>query len=247
VILLGLLGATVGSFLNVVAHRLPRGESLVSPGSRCPSCGTPLAPYENVPVVSWLALRGRCRHCGVAISPRYPLVEALTAIVFASVALVRGIDDDLLAELPFAALLIAAAAIDLEHRTVPNRLVLPAAVYGVVAAAAVRTADLPELLGAGAGAFLGMLAVALAYPRGMGMGDVKLAGVMGLYLGVAVIPALLAGFFTGSVVGVGIMVRHGAAARKRAIPFGPFLALGGLLGLLAGPELVDLYADELLR
>lgn len=245
-ILVGLIGAAIGSFLNVVVHRLPRGESLVAPGSRCPGCGTPVAPYDNLPMVSWLALRGRCRHCGMAISPRYPLVELLTALVFAAVALVRGVDDDLVAELPFAAVLIAAAAIDLEHRLIPNRIVVPAAVYGVAAAAVVKTGDLPELVAAGAGAFLAMLAVALAYPRGMGMGDVKLAGVMGLYLGVAVIPALLAGFLAGSVVGVAIMARHGAAARKRAIPFGPFLALGGVVGLLAGPELVDLYADEFL-
>lgn len=246
-ILVGLLGAAIGSFLNVVVHRLPRGESVVAPGSRCPGCGTPLAPYDNIPVLSWLLLRGRCRHCGAGISPRYPLVELLSALVFVAVALVRGVDDDLVQELPFAAVLIAAAAIDLEHRIVPNRLVAPAAVYGVAAAAVVKTDQLIEFLVAGAGAFLAMLGVALAYPRGMGMGDVKLAGVMGLYLGLAVVPALLAGFLAGSVVGVTIMARHGAAARKQAIPFGPFLALGGLLGLLAGPELVDLYTDEFLN
>lgn len=246
-ILIGLLGAAIGSFLNVVVHRLPRGESLVRPASRCPKCGTPVAPYDNVPVVSWLVLRGRCRHCGTAIAARYPAVELLTALVFTAVAAVRGVDADLVQELPFVAVLIAAAAIDLEHRIVPNRIVVPAAVYGVAAAAAVRAGDLPELLAAGAGAFIAMLLIALAYPAGMGMGDVKLAGVMGLYLGLSVVPALLAAFLSGSVVGVAIVARHGAAARKRAVPFGPFLAIGGILGLLAGPELVDLYADRFLE
>jgi leader peptidase (prepilin peptidase) / N-methyltransferase len=246
VTLVGLLGAAIGSFLNVVIHRLPRGESIVKPGSRCPSCGTPLTPRDNVPVVSWLLLRGRCRHCGAPISPRYPLIELLTAVTFAATALIRGVDDDLVQQLPFVAILIAVAGIDLEHRIVPNRIVAPAAVWGLLAAVMVLPDDLVEFVVAGAGAFLGMLAIVIAYPRGMGMGDVKLAGVMGLYLGKSVIPGLLTGFLAGTVVGVGIMVREGAGARKKAVPFGPFLALGGLVGLLAGPELVDLYADRFL-
>lgn len=246
VTLVGLLGAAIGSFLNVVIHRLPRGESIVKPGSRCPSCGTPLTPRDNVPVVSWLLLRGRCRHCGAPISPRYPLIELLTAVTFAATALIRGVDDDLVQQLPFVAILIAVAGIDLEHRIVPNRIVAPAAVWGLLAAVMVLPDDLVEFVVAGAGAFLGMLAIVIAYPRGMGMGDVKLAGVMGLYLGKSVIPGLLTGFLAGTVVGVGIMVREGAGARKKAVPFGPFLALGGLVGLLAGPELVDLYSDRFL-
>src|SRR5207253_429764 len=125
VVALGLLGAIVGSFLNVVIHRLPRGESLATPGSHCPECGEPVRPYDNVPVVSWLVLRGRCRHCGTPISPRYPFVELLTAGTFAAVAGARGVHDDLVAWLPFAAVLIAVAAIDLEHRIVPNRIVVP--------------------------------------------------------------------------------------------------------------------------
>jgi leader peptidase (prepilin peptidase) / N-methyltransferase len=246
VTLIGLLGAAVGSFLNVLIHRLPRGESIVSPRSRCPSCEKPISAWQNVPIVSWLLLRGRCRHCGQRISSRYPLVELLTVVVFVAVALVRGVDFDLVQQLPFAALLVAVAAIDLEHRVVPNRLVVPAAVYGVIAGAAFLTDDLPELLVAGAGAFLAMLAIALAHPRGMGMGDVKLAGVIGLYLGVAVIPALLVGFLAGTAVGLAIMARQGVAARKQAVPFGPFLALGAIVGLLAGPELVDLYSSHFL-
>ena len=246
VAVIALLGAAVGSFLNVVIHRLPRGESLVRPPSQCPACGVPLAPYDNVPVLSWLVLRGRCRRCGARISPRYPLVEVLTATAFAAVALIRGVDAGLVLELPFAAVLIAVGAIDLEHRIVPNRIVVPAAVFGVIASAVVRPGDLPELLIAGAAAFLALLLAALAYPAGMGMGDVKLAGVMGLYLGVAVAPALLAAFLVGTLVGVYKLLRGGLSARKEGLPFAPFLALGGLMGLLAGPELVDLYADRFL-
>jgi leader peptidase (prepilin peptidase) / N-methyltransferase len=246
ILLIGLLGAAVGSFLNVVIHRLPRGESLVRPGSRCPGCSAALDVRDNVPLVSWLLLRGRCRSCGAKISPRYPLVELFTAASFVAVALIRGVDEGLLIELPFAAILIAVAGIDLEHRIVPNRIVVPAAVFGVVAAAVVEPANLPELLAAGGAAFAALLLAALAYPAGMGMGDVKLAGVMGLYLGVSVLPALLAAFLAGTLVGLGILAREGLRARKSGVPFGPFLALGGLVGLLAGSPLIDLYQDRFL-
>ena len=246
VALIALLGAAVGSFLNVVIHRLPQGESLVRPGSRCPACGSPVAAYDNVPVVSWLLLRGRCRNCGARISARYPLVELLTAVTFAAVALARGVGEDLVVQLPFAAVMIAAAGIDLEHRIIPNRIVVPAAVFGVVASTVVRPGELPELLIAGAAAFLALLLAALAYPAGMGMGDVKLAGVMGLYLGSAVAPALMAAFLAGTLVGVLKLARAGLSARKQGVPFGPFLAFGGLVGLFVGPELVDLYVDRFL-
>ena len=242
----GVLGAIVGSFLNVVIHRLPRGESLSHPRSRCPGCGTPIAPYDNVPVLSWIVLRGRCRHCGERISRRYPAIELLTAAAFAAVVAARGFDERLLLELPFVAVLIAIAGIDLEHRIVPNRIVAPAAVWALAAAALVASDELPELALAGVAAFLFLLIAALAYPAGMGMGDVKLAGTMGLYLGVAVAPALLAAFAVGALVGVGIMAREGAGGRKKGVPFAPFLALGGLVGVLAGPELVDLYSDRFL-
>jgi leader peptidase (prepilin peptidase) / N-methyltransferase len=246
IVLIGFLGAAVGSFLNVVIHRLPRGESLVKPRSRCPGCGVPLRAVDNVPLVSWLVLRGRCRSCHAPISPRYPLVEVVTAAVFVAVALARGVDNDLVLELPFAAVLVAVAAIDLEHRIVPNRIVIPAAVFGLVAAALVDFGQLPELLIAGAAAFTALFVAALAYPGGMGMGDVKLAGIMGLYLGAAVAPALLAAFTAGAGVGLAILAREGVSARKRAVPFAPFLALGGLVGLLAGPELVHLYQSRFL-
>jgi leader peptidase (prepilin peptidase)/N-methyltransferase len=240
------LGLIIGSFLNVVAYRLPRGESLVTPRSRCTSCGTEVRALDNVPLLSWLLLRGRCRHCAAPISARYPAVELVTAIVFAAVVLVRGISLELLLDLPFAAMLIAVANIDIEHRIVPNRILAPMAVWGVAASAVVRPDALPELLIAGAAAFAFLLVTAVAYPAGMGMGDVKLAGVIGLYLGLSVAPGLLLAFLAGSVVGVAIMLRHGADARKRGVPFAPFMALGGLVGLLAGPELIDLYTRTFL-
>ena len=240
------LGAMIGSFLNVVAYRLPRGESLAFPASHCTSCGKDIKPYDNVPVLSWLLLRGRCRHCSAGISARYPLIELVTAVVFAAIVLVRGIRPELALELPFAAMLIAVAGIDLEHRIVPNKILLPAAVWGVGVMAFVSPEALPEALIAAASAFTFLLLAALAYPGGMGMGDVKLAGVMGLYLGLSVVPAMLMAFLAGSLVGVAMLVRHGAAARKKAVPFAPFLALGSVAGLLAGSELIDLYARTLL-
>ena len=246
IVVAGLFGAVIGSFLNVVAHRVPRGESLLSPGSHCPVCDVPLRPYDNVPVVSWLLLRGRCRNCGTSISPRYPLVELATAVAFAAVVAARGFDDDLVLELPFVAALIALAAIDLDLKLLPNKIVYPLAVYGVIATVLVDRDDLLENLIAGAAAFGFLLAAVVAYPRGMGMGDVKLAGAMGLYLGLSVIPALLVAFLFGSLVGVIILAREGSAGRKKAVPFGIFLALGGIVGVLAGPELIDLYETNFL-
>jgi leader peptidase (prepilin peptidase) / N-methyltransferase len=240
------LGAIIGSFVNVVVWRLPRGESLASPPSRCPSCGKRIAPYDNIPIVSWVVLQGRCRRCGGRISPRYPAVELLTAATFAAVVAVRGFDDDLLLELPFVASLIALAGIDLDHRLLPNKIVYPMAVYGLVATAIVDSGDLVEHVLAGAGGFVFLFLAVLAYPRGMGMGDVKLAGAMGLYLGLSIVPAMLVAFLTGSLVGLGIIAREGAQARKKAVPFGVFLALGGIVGVLAGPELIDLYEDQFL-
>jgi leader peptidase (prepilin peptidase)/N-methyltransferase len=240
------LGLVIGSFLNVVAYRLPRGESIVKPRSRCTTCGTEVRSRDNIPLLSWLVLRGRCRHCSAQISARYPAVELVTGIVFALVAVVRGPHLELLVDLPFAAMLIAVANIDLEHRIIPNRILAPMAVWAVAASAVVQPDKLPELLIAGAAAFTFLLLAALAYPAGMGMGDVKLAGVMGLYLGLSVAPGMLVAFLTGSLVGIAIMLRDGSGARKKGVPFAPFLALGGLVALVAGPELVDLYSHAFL-
>jgi leader peptidase (prepilin peptidase) / N-methyltransferase len=239
-------GAATGSFLNVVIHRLPRGESLLHPRSRCPSCDTQLRNRDNVPLLSWLLLRGRCHACGVAISARYPAVELAATALFAAIPLVRGLEPELLLWLPFAALLLAVAAIDFDHHIIPNRLLAPVAIYAVAVQAAIDPGMLPESLIAGSSAFAFLLLAALAYPGGMGMGDVKLAGVMGLFLGTSVVPALLIAFLAGSLLGIAMMAREGSVARKKGVAFGPFLALGGLVSVLAGPELIQLYTDNFL-
>ncbi|MET0305149.1 MAG: prepilin peptidase [Solirubrobacterales bacterium] len=235
-------GAVAGSFLSVVAHRVPRGESIVGPRSRCAGCSAQIAAYDNIPIVSWLMLRGRCRHCGERISARYPLIELATGLLFAVTVLVlHGETAQLVLGLAFVAMLAAITLTDLELRLIPNKILLVSAVAGVALAAVLDPASLPERAIAAAAAGGLLLATALAYPRGMGLGDVKLAAVMGLYLGRSVAPALLVALLAGSLVGLAMIARHGAAARKQAIPFGPFLALGGVVGLLAGEELVDWY------
>jgi leader peptidase (prepilin peptidase)/N-methyltransferase len=243
----GMLGLAVGSFLNVVAYRLPRGESLSRPRSRCPGCATPVRPLDNIPVLSWLALRGRCRTCRVPISPRYPLIEALTAALCVAVVLGGGGEPETLLGLAFVLLLVPIAFIDLDHRIIPNKLTGLGALTALALVAALRPHDLPEHLAAGAGAGAFLLAAAIARPGGMGMGDVKLAGVMGLFLGVAVVPALFAALLSGSLVGVALMARSGVReGRRTAIPFGPWLALGGVVGLFAGDALVGWYAATFL-
>ncbi len=239
-------GLMIGSFLNVVAYRVPRGESIAFPGSRCPGCGQPIRAFDNVPVLSWLLLRGRCRGCSTRISARYPLVELLTGVVFTAVVLARGVHPELALQLPFAAMLIAVADIDVEHRIVPNKILLPMAVWGIAGTAIVHTSAMLEALAAGGGAFAFLLLAALIHPRGMGMGDVKLAGVMGLYLGVSIVPALFLAFLSGSVVGIALLARHGAAGRKKGVPFAPFLALGGVAALIAGQSLIHLYTHNFL-
>ncbi len=235
-------GLITGSFLNVVAYRLPRGESLVSPGSHCPSCDTPVKPYDNLPVLGWLLLRGHCRECGVRISARYPLVEVLTAVLAVAVVLTKSSAHDIVLGLVLVGTLVPIALIDFDRRIIPNRITLPAAVAAVGIGLALKPAGVPEQLisGAAAGGFL--LVFALAYPRGMGMGDVKLAAVLGLFLGREVAVAILAGVLAGALVGGAIMARVGVQeGRKTAVPFGPFLALGGIIALLAGSPIVHWY------
>jgi leader peptidase (prepilin peptidase)/N-methyltransferase len=235
-------GLIAGSFVTVVAHRVPRGESIVGPRSRCPVCGAQIAAYDNVPVLSWALLRGRARCCGAAISARYPLTElALGALYALTVAVLWDDGAEIALGLVFVTMLVAVTVTDLEQRIIPNKILLVAAVAGAAIAAAVDPGSLPEraiaALAAGGLLFL----AALAYPRGMGLGDVKLAAVMGLFLGREVGPAILVALLAGSLVGLAMIAREGAVARKRAIPFGPFLALGGVVGLLAGNQLVDWY------
>src|SRR3954471_14309686 len=239
-----ILGALIGSFLNEVAYRLPRHESLLHPGSRCPSCETPVKPYDNVPVLAWLWLRGRCRACGATISWRYPLVEAVTGLLCAAVVLRYGADSDVWLPLAFVILLVPVTLIDLDFHIIPNTLMLIGAVVAVALVLVTKSDDLVEHLIAAAAAGGFFLIAALIYPAGMGMGDVKLAAVLGIYLGRAVAPALFAALIAGSVVGAVMIARHGPAARKQGIPFGPWLAFGGIVGLLAGDQMVDWYLDS---
>jgi leader peptidase (prepilin peptidase)/N-methyltransferase len=245
VVVAAVAGLLIGSFLNVVAYRLPRGESLSHPGSRCPGCGAPIAPYDNIPVVSWLLLRGRCRRCEEPISIRYPLVEATTAVLYALVVVAKDDALGIALGLLLVTALVPITLIDLELRLIPNRITLPAAVGAVLAAVILDISFVPEQLIAGAAAGGFFLLAALAYPRGMGMGDVKLAGMLGLYLGRAVAPAIFAGLIAGVVVGAVIVARKGAReGRKTAVPFGPFLALGGVFGLFAGDAIMDAYLSR---
>jgi len=235
-------GLVLGSFVTVVAHRVPRGESIVGPRSRCPRCGAQIAAYDNVPLFSWLALRGRARCCGEAISPRYPLTELALGLLYAATVLVLWDEPSEIAlGLVFVTMLLAVTLTDLERRIIPNKILFVAALLGVAIVVATDLDSLPDRAIAAAGAGGLLFLTALAYPRGMGLGDVKLAAAMGLFLGRNVAPAILVALLAGSLVGLAMIARHGAAARKRAIPFGPFLALGGVVGLLAGDQLVDWY------
>ena len=235
-------GLCLGSFLNVVAHRLPAGVSLVAPQSACPCCAAQIKPYDNIPLVSWLALRGRCRSCHGSISLRYPLTEAMTAGLFAAVIVADGAHRTTWLALMFVAALVAITRIDLEHRIIPNRILAPLAVAAIVLTALFQPHQLPERLIAGVAAGGLLLIAALAYPGGMGMGDVKLAAVMGVVLGRAVAPALLLALLAGTVAGIAVMAKRGIRqGRRTSIPFGPFLALGGVVGLFAGDQLVHAY------
>ena len=237
-------GAIVGSFLNVVAYRLPRKESLSHPPSRCPHCETPIKPYDNVPVLGWLWLRGKCRACKAPISPRYPLIEALTGLLCALCVLVYGADNDVWAPLLFVLLLVPITLIDLEHHIIPNVLTGIGAVGAIVLLVLFDSDSIVEHLIAATAAGGFFLLAAIVYPAGMGMGDVKLAAVMGLFLGRAVAPAIFAALIAGTLIGGVIIARYGMdEGRKKGIPFGPWLAFGSLVGLFVGDDIVDWYLD----
>jgi leader peptidase (prepilin peptidase)/N-methyltransferase len=241
-------GMLAGSFLGVVAHRVPRGRSIVGPRSECPSCGTQIAAYDNIPVLSWIVLGGHCRSCRERIPARYPLIELAVGVAFAATTLVLRDDGAALAlGLVFVSVLAAITLTDLERRVIPNAILIAGAVLGRAIVAATDPGSLPERLAAAAGAGGFLLLFALVYPRGMGMGDVKLAALMGLFLGASVVPALFVGIVLGALVGFGLMLRHGSEARKNAVPFGPFLAVGGLVGLLAGSQMIDAYLNAFIR
>jgi leader peptidase (prepilin peptidase)/N-methyltransferase len=232
-------GLALGSFLNVIAARVPLRRSVVSPASACMSCGTQIAWYDNIPVISWLLLRGRCRHCGARIAWVYPAVEATTAVLVAGCILAFGLTAEAVVAAFFCAVLVVISATDLAHRIIPNRVVLPAT--AVVLAAQTVLEPSPEwALGAlGGGGFL--LLAAIVYPAGMGMGDVKLALLMGAMLGRTVPVALMIGMVAALVPSIVLLARHGSAARKMGIPFGPFLALGSVVALFWGDRLLDSY------
>jgi leader peptidase (prepilin peptidase)/N-methyltransferase len=236
-------GLVVGSFLNVVAARLPQKRSVARGRSECGSCGTQLAWYDNVPLVSYLILRGRCRTCGVHISFRYFAVELATALLIAACFAQFGLTAEAFVAALFSASMVVLAAIDVEHRILPDRIVLPVAAIVLAAQIALYPDQALEWLLAGlalAGFLFGAL---LVYPRGMGMGDVKLALLMGFMLGKEVAVAMMVALLTSLAVSVVILARHGVQARKQAIPFGPFLAFGSIVALFGGEWLLDAYLD----
>jgi leader peptidase (prepilin peptidase)/N-methyltransferase len=244
-----LFGLLIGSFLNVVVWRVPRKESVVAPSSHCPECGTPIAPRDNVPVLSWLLLRGRCRQCRTRISVRYPLVELACGVLFAAIGARFAHSWALPAYLVLGAGLLAISLIDLEHFIIPNRVVYPLGFMAVPLLAFAAGLEghwwwfARALVGA-ACAFAALFAIHVASPGGMGFGDVRLSFVLGLYLGylgaLDVVFGIFLGFAYGAVVGVALMAirRHG---RRQHIPFGPYLAAGTLTIVLAGGPILDWY------
>ena len=236
-------GLALGSFLNVVAARVPLRRSIVHPASACMSCAQEIRWYDNVPLVSYALLRGRCRNCGVHIPLVYPFVELLTAVLIAGCVLAFGLSVESAVGALFCAVLVAVSAIDLEHRIIPNRIVLPATLVVLLANSA---RDLtPEWILAGLAASGFLFAAALIYPAGMGMGDVKLALLMGVALGKTVSVALMLGMLAALVPGIVLLARHGTKARKMGIPFGPFLALGSVVALFWGHDILDAYLSTL--
>jgi leader peptidase (prepilin peptidase)/N-methyltransferase len=241
-----LLGLVFGSFFNVVIYRLPRGQSLWWPSSRCPRCGKPVRAIDNIPVVSWLLLRGRCRDCGNPISIQYPIVEAVTAAVFFVIAWVTPAEPVLVSRLVLASALIVLFAIDLELQILPNAITLPGIVIGFAFSFVTPTGWLNSLIGIALGGGL-LYAIAGAYylwrrQEGMGMGDVKMLAMIGAFLGwQAVILTLILSSFAGAIVGVGMMAAD-RGDMKVALPFGTFLALGALAAMLFGDALIGWYA-----
>ncbi len=236
-------GLALGSFLNVVAARVPLRRSIVRPPSACMSCEQEIRWQDNVPLVSYAVLRGRCRHCGVRIPPIYPAVELLTAVLIAGCVLAFGLTFEAAIASFFCAVLVAVSAIDLEHRIIPNRIVVPAT--AVVLVANTLRDPSPQWVAAGLGAFAFLFAAAIVYPAGMGMGDAKLALLLGVAVGKTVPVALMAGMLASMVPSIVLFARHGMKARKMTIPFGPFLAFGGVVGLFWGHALLNAYLATL--
>lgn len=237
-----LFGLVVGSFLNVVIHRVPLRESVASPGSHCPGCGAQIKAYDNVPVLSYLLLRGRCRNCEMRIPVSYPVVEALTAGLFGAAIYAFGFSFRLAIALVFIVVLVSLAGTDYEHRVLPNAIVGPATVFGFVLSAFLRpdwwwVYPIAALI---VGGLLFMLAI--IYPGGMGMGDVKMGGMLGAFLGPYAALAVFLGALAGAVAG-GVLMASGKMPRRTALPFGIFMSFGGLVTLFVGPDVWDLYLN----
>jgi leader peptidase (prepilin peptidase)/N-methyltransferase len=235
-----LFGLVLGSFLNVVIYRVPRHESVVWPGSRCPECGHDIRWYDNLPVLGWALLRGRCRDCDAPISRRYPMVEALTGLLFLAAFLIYGLQGKLLFVWAFLAVLVVITFIDIDFFIIPDRIVLPAAIIGLAASVGLSPGQWWEYVVASLGSAAFLLALALIRPGGMGMGDVKMALLMGAVLGRYVVVAMFLAFLVGGVVGIGLMAAK-RKGRKDKVPFGPYLALGSALAALWGANILDAY------
>ena len=229
----------LGSFLNVVVARVPARRSIVRPPSSCGSCGTEILWRDNIPLLSYALLRGRCRHCDAKISALYPLVELVTALLVVACFAVFGLTAWATLAAAFCAVLVVLSIIDLQHRIVPNRIVLPSAAVALVAHTVIDPSlewAVWSLLAAG-----GLFLVVLAYPKGLGMGDVKLALLLGAMLGSSVTLALMLGMFAALIPSIVLLTRHGSAARKMGIPFVPFLAFGAVVALFLGERVLDAY------
>lgn len=240
VVIAALFGLVIGSFLNVVIHRVPLRESIVFPASHCPNCGVQIKAYDNVPVLSYLLLRGKCRNCKARIPISYPVVEAATAVLFGAAVYAFGVSFQLVIALIFVVVLVVLAGTDYEHRLLPNVIVGPATILGFVLSAFLRPEwwwvyPLAALIIAGL-----LFLLAIIYPGGMGMGDVKMGGMLGAFLGPYAALAVFLGALTGAVAG-GVLMATGKMPRRTALPFGVFMSLGGLVTLFVSPELWHFY------
>ena len=244
ILLAGLVGLAVGSFLNVVVHRVPLRESVAWPRSRCPGCGAKIRARDNVPLLSYVLLGGRCRDCGARIPVRYPLVEAITGALFAVAAHEFGLGVDLVAALVLLAALVALAAIDLGHRLLPNAIVFPAAVVGFSLSALANPGGWWVYPASAVAVGGGLLALAVVYAGGMGMGDVKMGAMLGMFLGPYAALAVFVGAGLGALAG-GLLVAIGRVGRRYPMPFGVFMSAGGIVALFFGRELWKAYTSLL--
>jgi leader peptidase (prepilin peptidase) / N-methyltransferase len=242
--LAAVIGLALGSFFTVLIERWPAGRSLVSPRSSCDACERALTPLEMVPVLSWIGLRGRCRGCGARVDARYAAIELATAVLAAGAIVAFGPTWRGLAVAILLVALVPVVVIDLRHRLIPDIVVLPAAIAGLACAVLADPSRwwVPVASALGAAGFL--LIVVLIRPDGMGMGDVKLALLLGAVLGAAVVPALAVAFAAGALIGLGLIAVRGSAARRMAVPFGPFLSAGALVALVWGHALIDWYQGQ---